>query len=343
MKAIRFHEHGGPEVLRYEDLPDPSPKPNEVKLRVKAVALNHLDIWLRKGLPGVKVPLPKIGGCDIAGEVVEVGALCSRVKLGQRIMVSPGWSCGQCAACLRGEDNLCRAYQIIGGYGVDGGCAEFICVPEVNGIVIPDRLDYPSAAAVPLTFLTAWNMLIRQARLEAGEEVLVMGAGSGIGTAAIQIVKLFGSRAIAVASTDVKLAKAKALGADAGINYASQDLGQEIRRLTGKRGVDVVVEHVGGTTWEKLIPNIAPGGRLVTCGATAGYEAKVDLRYLFSKSVSILGAYMGCKADLLEVVRYMGEGTLRPVVDRTLPLEECAAGHRLVEDRAQFGKIVLLP
>jgi NADPH:quinone reductase-like Zn-dependent oxidoreductase len=258
-------------------------------------------------------------------------------------MVSPGWTCGQCAACLRGEDNLCRAYQIIGGYGVDGGCADFICVPEVNCITIPEGMDYPAAAAVPLTFLTAWNMLLRQARLKAGEDVLVMGAGGGVGTAALQIAKLVGARVIAVASTDDKLAKAKALGADAGINYASQDLGQEIRRLTGKRGVDVVFEHVGGATWEKLIPNIAPGGRLVTCGASAGYDARVDIRYLFSKTVSILGAFMGCKADLLEVVRYMANGKLRPVVDRTLPLPECAQGHRLIEDRAQFGKIVLLP
>ncbi|OGB94977.1 MAG: alcohol dehydrogenase [candidate division NC10 bacterium RIFCSPLOWO2_12_FULL_66_18] len=343
MKTVRFHEHGGPEVLRYEEVPEPTPTPTQVTLRVKAVALNHLDIWLRKGLPGVKVPLPKIGGCDIAGEVVAVGSACTRVKPGERIMVSPGWTCGQCAACLRGEDNLCRAYQIIGGYGVDGGCADFLCVPEVNCIPIPERLDYPSAAAVPLTFLTAWNMLRRQARLKPGEDVLVMGAGSGVGTAAIQIAKLVGARVIAVASTDEKLAKATALGADAGINYASQDLGQEIRRLTGKRGVDVVFEHVGGTTWEKLIPNIAPGGRLVTCGATAGHDAKVDIRYLFSKTVAILGAFMGCKADLLEVVRYMGEGTLRPVVDRTLPLSECAEAHRLIEDRAVFGKIVLLP
>ncbi len=343
MKAIRFHEHGGPEVLRYEEVPEPTPQPAQVKLRVKAVALNHLDIWLRKGLPGVKVPLPKIGGCDIAGEVVALGAACARVKMGDRIMVSPGWTCGQCAACLRGEDNLCRAYQIIGGYGVDGGCADFICVPEVNCILIPQRLDYPAAAAAPLTFLTAWNMLVRQARLRAGEDVLVMGAGSGVGTAAIQIARLFGARVIAVASTDDKLAKAATLGAAAGINYASQDLGQEVRRLTGKRGVHVVFEHVGGSTWEKLIPNIAPGGRLVTCGATAGYEAQVDIRYLFSKSVAILGAFMGCKADLLEVVRHMGEGTLRSVVDRTLPLAECAQGHRLLEERAQFGKIVLLP
>jgi NADPH:quinone reductase-like Zn-dependent oxidoreductase len=343
MKAVRFHEHGGPEVLRYEDVPDPQPKATEVKLRVRAVALNHLDIWLRKGLPGVKVPLPKIGGCDIAGEVAAVGESCTRVQAGERIMVSPGWTCGQCAACLRGEDNLCRAYQIIGGYGIDGGCAEFVCVPEVNCISIPERLDYPAAAAVPLTFLTAWNMLIRQARLKPGEDVLVMGAGSGVGTAAVQIAKLHGARVIAVASTDDKLAKAADLGADAGINYAKQDLGQEIRRLTGKRGVGVVFEHVGGATWEKLIPNIAPGGRLVTCGATAGPDAKVDIRYLFSKSIAILGAFMGCKVDLLEVVRYMAEGTLRPVVDRTLPLSECARAHRLIEDRAQFGKIVLLP
>ncbi len=343
MKAVRFHEHGGPEVLRYEEVPEPSPQPTQVKLRVKAVALNHLDVWLRKGLPGLKVPLPKIGGCDIAGEVVALGPGCTRVQVGEPIMVSPGWTCGQCAACLRGEDNLCRAYQIIGGYGVDGGCADFICVPEVNCIAIPVGMNPVAAAAVPLTFLTAWNMLIRQARVKRGEDVLVMGAGSGVGTAALQIAKLFGARAIAVASTDDKLTKAKALGADAGINYASQDLAQEIRRLTAKRGVDVVFEHVGGTIWEKLIPNIAPGGRLVTCGASAGYEAKVDIRYLFSKTVSILGAFMGCKADLLEVMRYMAEGKLRPVVDRTLPLSECAQGHRLIEDRAQFGKIVLLP
>lgn len=343
MKAVRFHEHGGPEVLRYEDVPEPTLKPTEVKLKVRAVALNHLDIWLRKGLPGVKVPLPKIGGCDIAGDVVTVGAACIRVKAGERIMVSPGWTCGQCAACLRGEDNFCRSYQIIGGYGVDGGCADFICVPEVNCIPVPEGLDYPAAAAVPLTFLTAWNMLVRQAHLTRGEDVLVMGAGSGVGTAAIQIAKLLGARVIAVAGTDDKLAKAVRLGADAGINHANQDLAQEVRRLTAKRGVDVVFEHVGGATWEKLLPNIAAGGRLVTCGATAGYEAKVDIRYLFSKAIAILGAFMGRKADLLEIVRHMADGRLQPVVDRTFPLSDCAQAHRLIEDRAVFGKLVLLP
>ena len=343
MKAVRFHEHGGPEVLRYEEVSDPTPRPTEVLLRVKAVALNHLDVWLRKGLPGMTIPLPKIGGCDIAGEVAGVGSLCSRVAIGQRMLVSPGISCGQCAACLRGDDNLCRAFKIIGGYATDGGCAELVCVPEVNCIAVPDALDYPGAAAVPVTFVTAWNMLVRLARLTAGEEVLVMGAGSGVGTAAVQIAKLFGARVIAVAGTDEKLAKAKALGADEGINYARRDLAQEVRRVTGKRGVDVVFEHVGGTTWPALIPNIAAGGRLVTCGASAGHEGSVDIRYLFSKSISLLGAFVGTKADMLRVVAHLARGSLRPVIDRTLPLAECAEGHRLLERRAAFGKVVLVP
>ena len=343
MKAVRFHEHGGPDVLRYEDAPESAPTPIQVQLAVRAVALNHLDVWLRKGLPGITVPLPKIGGCDIAGEVVAVGALCSRVAVGQRILVSPGISCGQCAACLGGDDTLCRTYRLIGGYAMDGGCAERLCLPEVNCIPMPEGVGYPEAAAVPVAFLTAWNMLVRQARLKAGEDVLVMGAGSGVGTAAIQIARLFGARIIAVAGTDEKLAKAKALGADDGINHARQDLAQEIRRLTGKRGVDVVFEHVGGATWGKLIPNIAPGGRLVTCGATAGYEGTVDIRYLFSKTIAILGAFLGRKADMLEVVRHLARGSLRPVIDRTLPLADCAEAHRLLEARAVFGKLVLIP
>ncbi len=343
MKAVRFHEHGGREVLRFEEAPDPTPDATEVLLRVKAVALNHLDVWLRKGLPGMTIPLPKIGGCDIAGEVAAVGSLCSRVAVGQRILVSPGISCGQCAACLRGDDNLCRQFKVVGGYAMDGGCADFVCIPEVNCIPLPDNLDFPSAAAVPVAFVTAWNMLVRQARLSAGEDLLVTGAGSGVGTAAIQIAKLFGARVFAVAGTDEKLARAKTLGADDGINYTRRDLAREIRRLTGKRGVDVVFEHVGGATWEQLIPNIATGGRLVTCGATAGYEGKVDIRYLFSKSIAILGVFLGTKADMLTVVDHLARGALRPVVDRTLPLADCAEGHRLLEERAVFGKVVLFP
>jgi len=343
MKAIRFHEHGGPEVLRYEDVAEPTPAPIEVKLRVKAVALNHLDVWLRKGLPGVTVPLPKIGGCDIAGEVVAVGTACRRLAVGERVLVSPGLSCGQCAMCLRGDDNLCRAYQIIGGYRLDGGCAEYLCIPEVNGVPIPASLEFAAVAAVPVTFITAWNMLVRLARLRPGETVLVMGAGSGVGTAAIQIAKLARARVIAVAGTEAKLARATALGADAGVLSGRPDFAQEVRRLTERRGPDVVFEHVGGSTWETLIPLVAAGGRLVTCGASAGYDSRVDIRYLFSKAIAILGAFMGCKADLLEIVRLLAEGSLHPVVDRTLPLSACADGHRLLEERAVFGKIVLLP
>jgi len=340
MRAVRFHEHGGPEVLRLDDIGDPVPTAVQVKVAVKAVALNHLDLWLRKGLPGVRVALPKIGGCDIAGQVASVGALCSRMKPGDPVLISPGESCGQCAACLRGDDNLCRAYQIIGGYGRDGGFAEFICVPEVNCVPLPQGLTFAEAAAVPLTFLTAWNMLVQQARVRPGEQVLVVAAGSGIGTAALQIARLFGARPIAAAGSPEKLTRAKALGAEATIG-PGQDLLQEIRRLTGKRGVDVIVEHVGGATWDQLLPALAPGGRLVTCGATAGFDAKVDVRYLFSKQVSILGAFMGRKADLLEIVREVAAGRLRPVVDRTLPLAACAEAQQLLEDRKVFGKVVL--
>lgn len=341
MQAVRFHSHGGPEVLRYEEAPDPNPQEGEVLLRVRAAALNHLDVWLRKGLPGLKVPLPKIGGCDIAGEAVAVGRRTTRVQVGEPILVSPGISCGQCAPCLRGEDNLCRDFQIVGGYASDGGCAEYVAVPEVNCLPLPAGLEYAGAAAVPVAFLTAWHMLVTLARLRVGEQLLVMGAGSGVGSAAIQIGRLAGARVIAVAGTDEKLARAAELGAEAGINYTARELGPEIRRLTDKRGADVIFEHVGGATWVGLIPNLARGGRLVTCGATAGHEAAVDIRYLFSRNASLLGAFLGTKAEMLEVLAHVARGALRPVVDRVLPLSECAAGHRLLEERAVFGKVVL--
>jgi NADPH:quinone reductase-like Zn-dependent oxidoreductase len=314
----------------------------QVKIAVRAVALNHLDVWVRKGLPGIRVPLPKIGGCDVAGEVLAAGALCTRISPGTRVMVSPGTSCGQCAACLAGDDNLCRAYQIIGGYALDGGCAEFVCVPEVNCIPIPAGLDDVQAAAAPLTFLTAWNMVVQQGRVRRGDWVLVMAAGSGIGTAALQIARLHGAKVIAVAGSDAKLQQARELGADVALR--SDEAGTAaLRQATGKRGVDLVVEHVGGGTWAAILPAIAAGGRLVTCGASAGSEVPVDLRYLFAKQIAILGAHMGRKADLLTIVRLLGEGAIRPVVDRVLPLRDCAEGHRLLERREVFGKIVLTP
>jgi len=343
MKAVRFHEHGGPEVLKYEDAPDPVVAPHEVLVRVKACAMNHLDVWARKGMPGVKIPLPHIPGCDIAGEVAAVGSVVTRITPGQRVIVSPGISCGQCAQCLSGRDNLCRSYEIIGGYRIDGGYAEYVKLPEVNILPMPDGMSFEAAAAFPLTFLTAWNMLVTLARVGRGEQVLVMGAGSGVGSAAIQIAKLFGAHVIATASTDDKLGKAKALGADEVINYVTQDLVAEVRRLTAKRGVDVIFEHVGGPVFERLIPVLATGGRLVTCGASAGYLAQTDIRYLFMRQVSIMGAYMGSKAELLQALKELERGTLKPVVDRVFPLKEAAEAHRAMEDRKLFGKLVLVP
>lgn len=342
MKAIIFHQHGGPEVLTYQDVPDPSIGPTDVLVAVKACALNHLDLWVRRGLPGRSIPLPHIPGSDISGVVAAVGAAVTRVKPGERVMISPGLSCGQCPACLRGDDNLCRQYEIIGGYRRDGGYAEYVAVPEVNVIALPDGISFVEAAAFPLVFLTAWHMLVTRARIKPGEDVLVMGAGSGVGMAAIQIAKLFNARVIATAGTDAKLEKARQLGADDVINHSASDILDEVKRLTDRRGVDIVIEHVGSAVFDKCVLSLAPGGRLVTCGATTGYEATVDIRYLFSRQLSLLGSFMGSKGELMEAFRFFVAGRLKPVVDRTFPLVEAAAAHRLMEERQHFGKIVLV-
>lgn len=342
MKAIAFSEHGGPDVLRYTEMPDPKLGPADVLVRVRACALNHLDLWVRNGLPGVQIPLPHIPGSDIAGEVAKVGEMVKGVKVGQRVALAPGLSCNLCEQCLAGNDNLCRRYTIF-GYLVDGGCAEYVRSPEVNVIPIPDHLEFNQAAAVPLVFLTAWHMLISRAKLRPGEEVLVLGAGSGIGSAAIQIAKLVGARVIATAGSDAKLKQAKELGADEVINHSKEDIAEEVRRLTNRRGVDVVFEHVGTATWEKSLASLAQAGRLVTCGATTGVDAKIDIRYLFTRQWSILGSYMGTRQELFQVMKLVGQGKLRAVVDRTLPLKEAAQAHALLEKRQQFGKIVLNP
>ena len=342
MKAIVFHQHGGPEVLKYEDAPDPQIKANEVLVRVRACALNHLDLWVRRGLPGVPIPLPHIPGSDISGEVAKIGDLVTRVKVGQKIILAPGQSCGQCAACLAGADNLCRRFTNF-GYLVDGGCAEYVKSPEVNCIPLPGDLSFDEAAAVPLVFLTAWHMLIGRARLQPGEDVLVMGAGSGVGSAAIQIAKFIGARVITTAGSEEKLVKAKALGADETILHGKQSIIDETKKFTAKRGVDVVFEHVGSAVWDQCMASLTPGGRLVTCGATTGYDAKIDLRVLFSKNLSLLGSYMGSKSELYTVLKLIGERKLHAVIDRTMPLAECARAHELLESRQQFGKIVLNP
>ncbi|MGH9861487.1 MAG: zinc-binding dehydrogenase, partial [Candidatus Acidiferrales bacterium] len=342
MKAIVFKRHGGPEVLELMDAPAPTIAANEVLVRVRAVALNHLDLWVRRGLPGIEIPLPHIPGSDVAGEIAKVGELVTRVKVGERVLLAPGVSCGQCAACVGGADNLCRRYTNL-GYMIDGGCAEFVKAPEVNAIPIPGDLSWEEAAAVPLVFLTAWHMLVARAQVRAGDDVLVLGAGSGVGSAAIQIAKLHAARVIAATTTPAKIKKARELGADDVIDYAQQDIPTEVRRLTAKRGVDLVFEHVGKATWESSVLSLATGGRLVTCGATTGYDVRVDIRYLFSRHLSLLGSYMGSKAELHTVLKFIGQRKLRAVIDRVMPLAECRRAHEILEKREQFGKIVLNP
>ena len=342
MKAARIHQHGSPEVLVYENVPDPKIKANQILLRVKACSLNHLDLFVRAGIPGMKFAMPHIMGCDIAGEVVEVGELCERVKPGWRVLLSPGVSCRQCDQCAAGRDNFCRRYTIF-GYGIDGGDAELVAAPEWTAIQIPDDLSFEEAAAAPLVFLTAWHMLVGRAKLQLGEDVLVLAASSGVGQAAIQIAKLHHCRVIATAGGEAKLAKARELGADHVVDHYSQDISAEVKRFTGKRGVDVVFEHVGAATWPKSLESLAPAGRLVTCGNTTGWDVKLDLRFLFSKQWSLLGSFMGTLGELHAVLKFVFRKELKPVIDRVYPLSEIRAAHERLEHKEQFGKVLVRP
>ena len=342
MKAVIFKQHGGPEVLEYTEVPEPTIKSNEVLVEVKACALNHLDIWARVGLPGIDIPLPHILGNDIAGVVRDVGDLVSWVRIGDEVMLQPGVSCGHCAECLAGRDNLCRDYDIL-GYRRPGGYAELVVAPGVNVVPKPKNLSWEEAAALPLVTVTAWHMLVTRAAVQPGEDVLIHAAGSGVGSIGIQIAKLRGARVIATASSDEKLAKAKELGADEVVNYSKEDWPKEVKRLTNRRGVDVVFEHTGAATWPGSIASLKPNGRLVTCGATSGYAAQTDLRQVFYRHITILGSFMGSKSELLEAMKFVESGKIRAVVDQVLPLEQARRAHELMEDRAQFGKLVLVP
>ncbi len=337
MKAILIREHGGVDKLETADVPDPTARPGQAVVRVRAVALNHLDIWLRRGVPGHKFPLPMIPGSEVAGVIESVDD--PRWKTGDEVIVAPGYSCGLCEACLSGNDPLCRQSGIF-GETVSGGAAEKIAVPVRNLIRKPAGLSFAEAAAIPLDMLTAWHMLVARAQLRPGETVLVQAGGSGVGSAAIQIAKLWGATVYTTASTDVKASRAKSLGADETIVYTEVDFLDEVRRLTGKRGVDVVVEHVGGETFERSLRALAKGGRLVTCGSTSGGDVAINLRLVFFKLLSILGSTMGSLAELHEIMKFVEAGRLRPVIDRVLPLAEVAEGHRILEAREAFGKIV---
>src|SRR5271169_6223265 len=340
MKAVRIHQFGGPEVLTYEEVADPQPRKDQVLVRVRACALNHLDVWVRKGLPGVK--LPHILGSDVAGEIVEVGEYVGGFKAGQRVLLAPMYYCGHCEKCVAGLQNQCRAFTVLGN-GVDGGNCELIAAPAANVIPIPDSLDFNQAASVPLVFVTAWHMLVGRAGIRPGQTVLVLGASSGVGIAAIQIAKLFQCRVITTAGDESKLAKGHELGADYGIDHYKQKISQEVRKITNKEGVDIVVEHVGTATWDESMKSLKPGGTIVTCGATTGFDAAFDLRFLFSRQLNLLGSYMGTMGELREVLSHVFAGRLKPVVDRAFPLQDARVAHEYMEASQMFGKIVLSP
>lgn len=342
MKAVVFRQHGEPEVLEYADAPDPVIRANEVLVEVRACALNHLDVWARGGLPGIEIKLPHILGNDIAGVVREVGEIVDWVRAGDEVLLQPGVSCGHCMECLSGRDNLCPDYDIL-GYRRDGGYAELVAAPAVNVVAKPKHLSFEEAAALPLVTVTAWHMLVTRAQLQPGEDVLIHAAGSGVGSVGIQIAKLRGARVIATAGSDEKLEKARELGADDCVNYTNADWAKEVRRLTAKKGCEVVFEHTGADTWGGSVQSLAKNGRLVTCGATSGFDARTDLRQVFYRHLSLLGSFMGSKAELLEAMKFVERGKIRAVVDRTLPLTEARRAHELMRDRAQFGKLVLVP
>ncbi len=340
MKAVRFHKHGKVDQLVFEDVPDLSPGPGEIVVKVRACALNHLDIWERQGLPGIQIPLPHISGSDVTGTIESIGLGIQDLKSGQKTLLCPGLSCLRCEFCYQGKENRCRDYSII-GLKSDGGYAEFIKVSATNALPYPDALDFFEAAAIPLVFMTAWHMLVDRCSIQPGETVLILGAGSGVGSAAIQIAKFFRACVIATVGSEAKLEKARALGADYVINHSQQKIDEEVKRITQKKGADIVFEHVGAATWEQSLASLAHSGRLVTCGATTGNKVEIELRHLFSRHITILGSYMGSRHELMEVLKLVQAGHLRPVVSHTLPLREAAQAQSILENRQHFGKVVL--
>jgi len=340
MKAVVMEARGGPEVLKAMEVPTPEPGPKEVRIRVRAAALNHLDVWVRKGVASPKLPLPHVLGADASGVVDQVGPGVTAFAPGDEVVVNPGLSCGHCERCLAGEDNLCAKYEILGEHRW-GAYGEYLVVPEVNLLRKPPNLSFVEAAAIPLTFLTAWQMVVDKLGVRPGEDVLVMAAGSGVSVAAIQIAKLFGARVIATAGSEDKLRKAKELGADETVNYTHPDWYKEVRRLTGGKGADKVVDHTGALYFEGVIRATANGGKIAIAGASSGYEGTLPFAHVFFRQISILGSTMGSKSRLFPILRFVEQGRLKPVVGQVLPLEAAPEGHRLLEERRVFGKVVL--
>jgi NADPH:quinone reductase-like Zn-dependent oxidoreductase len=334
--------HGGLEAVNVEEVPPPEAAAGEVVVEVRALAVNHLDLWVRRGVAGHTYPLPLILGSDAAGVVAATGTGVADLNPGDEVVVAPGVSCGVCAACLGGQDHQCRHYGILGETR-NGGAAEQIAVPRANVVAKPTTLSFAEAAAVGIPFLTAWHMLVDRARLRPGETVLVQAGGSGVGSAAIQIASLWGANVLTTVGNQNKAMPAARLGATVVIDRSREDVVKTVKQHTGGRGVDVVVDHIGAATWEASLRCLAWHGRYVTCGATDGAEAKLNLRVLFFKGLSLLGSTMGSKAEYLEALGHVARGQMRPVIDRTLPLNEVREAHRLLEAREVFGRVVLEP
>ncbi len=342
MKTLCFFEHGGLEVLRYQEVPDPEPGPGEVLVRVRACALNHLDIWVRRGWPGLKLPMPHWGGADVAGVVAASGPGVDGWPAGRRVVVDPGFSTTEDEFTRRGEPSLSPGFQIL-GEDRRGGLAEYLAVPAANLLPMPEGLDFPAAAAPLVVATTAWRMLVKRGGLRAGESVLIVGAGGGVNTMAVQIARLAGARVYVVAGNAAKAARAKELGADEAIDRSAVDWGREVLALTGRRGADLVVDNVGEATLATSLRVTARGGRIVLVGNTSGPFSRIDTRYLFARQISLIGSHLGSRQDLLEVTGLLWSGRLQPVIDRVLPLAEGREAFAILERGGQFGKLVLTP
>ncbi len=347
MKAWRVHKHGGNEVLKWEETPTPTPGPMQVLVKVAAVGLNHLDLWVRKGVPGHQFPLPLTLGTDSSGTIHEFGPgaekALKKLKVGSRVLVQPGLSCGRCEACLGGFDPLCPEYGIL-GETTDGSCAEFIAVPVANILPIPDDMSFEEAASIGIPFLTAWTMIFRKTQLKPGETVLIQAAGSSVSIAAIQMAKMIGATVITTAGSEEKELKAIALGADHVIPYKIRPFREELKKILknlGKKGCEVVIDHVGSDTFIDSVKSLTWGGRLACCGATSGSEIKLDLKLLFFKNLALHGATMGSKADLIKIIGLVHARKLRTVVYQILSISDLPKALQLIEDRKVFGKVVL--
>lgn len=344
MKAVYITEHGGTEVLQYGDLPEPTVGPNHVKVRVRAAALNRLDLFTRAGIRGTRrrsFDGPHVLGADAAGDVVEVGSEVTQRRSGDRVVIHPRITCNQCRFCLAGQEEFCASPGMLGA-SVAGSYAEYVSVPASSAMPIPDNLSYEQAASLPTVFLPSWTILVRRAALQPWETALILSASSGVGTAAIQVAKnVVGARVITTTSTPEKVEKARELGADEVINYKDEDIADRVKELTDGRGVDVVLDHVGADFWPAAIASLALGGRYGICGVTTGYRAELQMGQMFTRYQTVFGVYMGRKEDMRQIVEMAGRGVIRGVIHQTFPLEDAARAHEIMEGLSFFGKLVL--